>query len=448
MTGLRARTPDLVFVALLATGAAALVFFGRGLTFFFDEWQLTLAPHPLAPSHLVEAHNGQIFLVPTVIYGLLLEVFGMTSQLPFRLVNLAAATACAALLFVFVRRRTSPGLALVSILPVLVLGSAWETLLLGLSMNFTIGLAAGLGMLLVLEARSDRGDRLACGLLVLSLASGGIGLAFAAGAMVDLLARRDPRRIWIVGLPLLLFLAWQLIYGGDSGTPYVDNLLDLPGYLLHAVLAGFGALIGVVYPEGRAVWVPRLLAIVAVVAVVARLVLIKRPVPTRALVVGVVLLAFWVLGGLAMGEGRGPDASRYQYASVVLLIALAACLLEGVEVPRRLPLMLLPFALVATALNLDCLKDGRDFLWEQTTITRAATGQLEISARGMEGLTLNEEITGSPYQRTIVSGPYLRAVDRFGSPAYDERQIETAPQAAREAADGVAFAAAIFGGAD
>ena len=88
------------------------------------------------------------------------------------------------------------GLALVMIVPVLGLGAAWEALLLALSMNFLIGIATGLGMLLALEFRSRRADLLACFLLCCSLTCGGVGLAFLVGACVDVLVRRDFRRVW------------------------------------------------------------------------------------------------------------------------------------------------------------------------------------------------------------------------------------------------------------
>lgn len=51
--------------------------------------------------------------------------------------------------------------------------------------------------------------------------------------------------------------------------------------------------------------------------------------------VAAALISFWLLGGLAMGEGRSPDASRYQYPAVV--IATAACLMEGIRLPNWLP---------------------------------------------------------------------------------------------------------------
>lgn len=446
MNSLRHRIFDISFAALLLVGAAVLLYIGRGLTFFYDEWQLLLVANPLAPSSLLDGHNGQPLLIPNAIYGTLLYCFGMTSQLPFRLVAIAAASVCVVLLYVYIRRRTSPAFALVLILPILVFGTAWEALLLPLSMNFLIGLAAGLAMLLALEARSRKGDVVACFLLLFSIANGGVGLAFAAGAAVDVLLRRDPRRIWIPAIPVLLILLWYQVEGVAPGYDYGKNALALPDYLYsagRAVLAGLSGL-----GPGRLPLLPvgtlsGLALLILLAAIVARVTLVKAPLSRQALVVGSVLIAFWVLGGLAMSEGRAPEASRYQYPAAVLLLALSACLLDGLRLPRWLPLVLLPFVLVSAALNLRGLEDGRRFLREQTVITRASTGGLEVYGQGLEGLNLTKEVTGSPYQALIVSGPYFRATSRFGSPAYSSSEIKGSGEVGLRAAAGVEIAAAL-----
>lgn len=447
MGDLRARTVDLSFYALVALAAVVLLVFGRELTFFFDDWQLILVPEALAPHNLLNPHNGQLIAMPRVIYGVLLDLFGMTSQLPFRAINVAAASTCALLLYFFIRRRIEPILALVLLLPVLVLGVAWEALLLSLSMNFLLGLAAGLGMLLVLESKAAKADLVASLLLVTSLACGGIGLAFVAAAAADVLTRRDPRRLWIPGVPLLLIGLWYLLGGESSRTDYFANLLSLPDYVWKASRAAVGAASGVTagrFSDQAAFLIQSLLVVLCLTGIAARFTASRVPVSRETYVVAAALLAFWLLGGLAMGEGRSPDASRYQYPAVVLLIATAACLMEGIRLPRWVPMALLPLVVFSVASNLRGLEDGRNFLVEQTEITLAATGRLESVASDLETLTLTEEVTGARFQQLIVSGPYMRAVKRYGSPAYDEAEIAEASGPARRAAAGVDFAAAIL----
>jgi hypothetical protein len=65
-------------------------------------------------------------------------------------------------------------------------------------------------------------------------------------------------------------------------------------------------------------------------------------------------------------------------------------------------------------------------------------------AGDLETLTLTEEVTGSRFQQLIISGPYMRAVNRYGSPAYTEAEIAEAGEPARRAAAGVELAAAIL----
>ena len=446
MVALRDRTPDITFALLVLAAAGILLAFGSGLTFFLDEWLLLLSPEPLAPGTVLDAHNGQLFVVPSLVYGVMLHLFGMTSQLPFRVVNVAAASICAGLLFLLIRRWTSPWLALVMVLPALVLGVAWEALLLPLSMSFLIGLACGLGMLLALGSDHAKRDPAACLLLLTSLACGGIGLAFTAGATADLVLRREPRRWWVAGLPLICFGSWYLTTGPESGPRYLENLITLPAYLEDAGVAAVRAVTGFtteLSPGPFLSLLPHVLLGALLIAILVRSRIASEPVPREAAVIGVTLLAFLVMGGLAANEDRGAVASRYQYPAAVLLLALAGALLSGLKLPRWLPLALLPLALFSVASNLRELEKGREFLNQQTEITRSATAGLEAFALGLEDLTLTPEVTGSEYQRLIVSGPYFRAIDRFGSPAYDAREMEAVDLPAARAADGVEMAAAL-----
>jgi len=442
---LRNRAPVLVLIGCLILSAALIIHAGRDLTFFFDEWQLLLASDPLSLSTLLEPHNSQPSFMTSSIYGLLLETVGMSSQLPYRLVAVAASLACVTLLYLLVRRRTDPWLALVMILPVLGLGVAWEALLLALSMNFLIGIATGLGALLALESRSRRGDLLACFLLCCSLTCGGVGLAFLAGACVDVLVRRDARRAWIPAVPVLLYGLWSFAFGDEDSPASADNALGLPDYLYKTSAAGIRSVTGLaadLFPARPAFFLSVFIFALLLATVVWRLFFAKRPYSDRVLVAGGALLAFWVLGGLALGEGRAPDASRYQYPSAILLILLVASLLDGLKLPRWLPAALLPLALISLGLNVSQFSDGRDFLLKQTEITRAAIGQVEIEDP-VPNFSLVEEATGSPFQRLIETDAYLRAEKRFGSPAYSPAQIRASGPAGREAAGGVAFAAAL-----
>ena len=84
--------------------------------------------------------------------------------------------------------------ALAPALVLLFFGSSWQMIITGLGFNVVFSVAMGLGALLALE-RGDRiGDLLACGLLLVSVATLSIGLAFLVGVATSVLLGSDRRR--------------------------------------------------------------------------------------------------------------------------------------------------------------------------------------------------------------------------------------------------------------
>src|SRR5260370_15621984 len=108
------------------------------------------------------------------------------------------------LLFELVRRRAGDLIGLAAGLLLLVLGAGWEDLLWAFQMAWLGSVACGLGALLVLQ--NPRRMALATGLLSASLAFSGIGVAFAAVAIVQvLLTPARPRDLlWFVPVGLAL----------------------------------------------------------------------------------------------------------------------------------------------------------------------------------------------------------------------------------------------------
>lgn len=436
------RAPELLFGLLLLIAGVVLAAAGSGLTFFHDEWEILLGRDGLSPDTLLDPHNGQVFVVPVLVYKGLIALFGISTQLPYRLVAIAVALLCAGLLFTHVRRSSGPWMATVLLLPVLFLGAGWEALLLPLSMNFLISLTAGLGMLLALDRGDRRGDIGAAMLLLLSLAASGLGLAFACGAVAEILIRRHPARAWIAAAPLALFGLWTLGYGGEaSSTVGWENVRDAPRYVFDAASSVTGSLTGVAGAwqpvSSFAYRVDSLLLLLALAGVAARFFYAKSPVSRRAIAVGVVLLSFWTLAALATSLGREPDASRYQYPGVVLAVAFGGALLEGLRLPRFLPLMILPVALFSVMVNLTLLRQGRDWLSVQTQITRSSLGALAIEdSRALPALDVGVA-SGDPYLTGVDAGAYLEAISRHGSPGYSSQQIGAAIPEARRAAASV-----------
>src|SRR5699024_8568963 len=63
--------------------------FGRGLWFYSDEWNVIAAHHA---GNWTRGFNGQWLLIPTLVFRVLLEIFGLFTYWPFRLVGLVTYT--------------------------------------------------------------------------------------------------------------------------------------------------------------------------------------------------------------------------------------------------------------------------------------------------------------------------------------------------------------------
>ncbi|HTU14891.1 MAG TPA: hypothetical protein VMF31_06820 [Solirubrobacterales bacterium] len=435
------RSPEIIFGICLAAAVAGLIAAGSGLTFFFDEWQLVLDRQGISADVFLSPHNGQVFVLPVAAYKLLLGIFGMGSQLPFRIAAVLMISLCSVLLFIYARRRVGPWMALVCTVPLLCLGSAWEALLLPLSINFTACLAAGLGMLLALERGDRRGDIAATVLLGISIAAGGLGLAFAAGAAVNVAVGRDLRRAPIVLAPVSLLVLWTLVYGGEGmALVSIDRVGEVGDSLFALLSTALNSLAGLSPDRRPYFWLSTdqspglVLAVLFLIALAVRLAITRVPITRKSLEVGAVLLIFWLL--IAIAEGREPESSRYQYPGAVLLVAFVLSLLEGFRLPRLLPLALVPLVVLSVWSSELALEGGRDFLLEQSEVTLSALGVMEAEdVRDLPEFTAGDTRGDTRFLQFIESGPYFRAIDREGvTLGYDRRRIEGAPEPARRIA--------------
>jgi hypothetical protein len=424
----------LLAVAVAASGVLLLVLLSH-LTFFGDDWDPLLYRRGFNFDVLLRPHGEHILLGPTLIYKGIQATIGMEKLLPYAVVSTASFLASAVLLFLYLRRRVGDWLALAGVLPVLFMGTAWEVLLWPFEVSFTASMATGIGALLALERGDGRGDALACGLLVVSLAFSELALSFALGAAVwMILARRPWTRAYVVLVPVVLYAAW---YGGWGHTAEshvsLDNLLHSPKYVLDALASSAASLLGV--PNTVSIWVGRPLLILFVVAVVLR-VRSPKPVPQSFWAAVAILLSFWFLDAIGTIPGREPNASRYQYVGGFLLLMVIADLASGIRLRRPVVLGALGIACLAVIANLVVLSHyyGRMSNWA----TRASGA---LAAFEVGGASADPNFTTGPANTDIVSlnslqvGPYLSAVDAFGSPAYGASELAGASEEARVAAD-------------
>ncbi len=423
--------PWALLALLLVAGGAFLYRSGHDQIFWYDEWEFLLGRNGHSVSTFLRPHNEHLSLVPVVVYKLLRATFGIDGYGPYRLVLVLLDVLSAGLLFVYAQRRVGPWLALGAAALFLFLGPAWEVMLWPFQIAWVAALASGLGALLFL----DRGDRLgevgASVLLLVALASTGLGVAIAGGVLVEVLWRNDRlRRLWIPGIPLLLYLAWNLGYSESHFSR--RTLPDVPAFIADAAASSASALVGLAGPviplsENSLAW-GRPLAVVAVVVLAWRLVQIGTVTPRMAMLLAS-LVGFWILTavGRAGFAFTPPYSSRYVYVGGAFALLIVIELLRGVAIGRTAAILLGAALAVALVANLGALRDASRYLRERSAIRASNLGTIEMTRD-----TVDPGFSPAPF---ILASTYLAAVADYGSPAFSPAQIAGASEEARASAD-------------
>jgi len=370
---LEARDAWFVLGAAMAVYSALGMWVMRGTTLFVDEQTIFLSDNGFHPSALFRPLNGHLFLFERLVYATDFKVFGANFLLP-RLVEVIGVDLVVGLFFVLVRRRIGAAAALAPAILLLFFGSAWENDIVPSGIATVYAVAAGLGALLVLDGRpkSSPAARLppttiplyelgACALLIVSVFSWTVGVAFALGALVLILLQPGGwRRAWVALLPLTLYAAWlvwvRAVYvpaHGEVQSLQAFNILLVPNYIANEASSVVGALAGLNYPfQPSGYFAPfttdseygPLLAALGVAALIFRL---RRGGGSPSLwALLVTLLAFWAALALGYGMGREPTTARYVYAGGILVLLVAAEAARGV---RLSPASLAALYLIAGA---------------------------------------------------------------------------------------------------
>jgi hypothetical protein len=362
-------------VALLV-GLPMLLWLGRGLTFFSDEWAFIESRSLGDPSTWLPPHNEHWSTLPILVYRALVETVGLGSYVPYLAVVVALHGLVVALVFVAVRRASGPIVALGVAILLLGFGSGFENLYWGFQIGFVGATAAGVGAILMLDRR-DAVGRAGVGLLLLTgLATAGIALAFFVAVAVEVAARRRIREMLVPLLgPALVYAAWFVAFGrfGVRRPPLTAAaLLDVPG----SILAGFGNAAGAISGLGPTLG----LVVAAGIAIWAVLRLRRtRMLPPRFVgcLAGVAVL-YGLIGLARADEFAGiVDYTRYTYISAILLLIGLSALVGRVRVPppgrTRLVAVAVGGGLLAVALafNLRLLLDGRELFLKRAAMTRA-----------------------------------------------------------------------------
>jgi len=438
-------------LAIAAVLSAALILWeSRGNTFFNDEFAVFQRLGGGFDAETVfEPHNGHLVAFANLLYAIGFETVG-PDHAAFRLVGLLGLLACTLLVFVYLRRRVDPLLALAPALVLLFLGASWEILLWPFSVaTWGFALAAGVAALLLLERDDRSGDIGACVFLVAALASHSTGLAFLVGVAVYVLLRPDRRqRIWVVLVPPALYAAWwlwALKFDHDSPVSAVNAWL-IPSFAADSLAAVSGAVTGLAAGLSGDSLNPtiqlelgwgRVIGLAVIVALVVRLV--RGNVPRALWATLAILLALWAFLALGLGPGRTADQSRYIYPGAVLLFLVAGNAIAGIRVSRTAVAVVLAVAGLAVLTNVRQLHDGEAFLGDYSERVRAQLAMLELGGDqvppDLDPHADAELADLVPPQLPIQAGPYLEAVDRFGAVGFTTAEVLEQDPPVREDAD-------------
>lgn len=388
-------------------------------------------------------HNGHLQILGKLIYrGLFLTVG--TDYTVFRAMEIVAVLASVLFFFVLAKRRVRPYAALIPAVLLLFFGAAEGSYLWPFNVHTIGALAFGLAALLALEREDRRGDIAACALLILSIATVEVGLAFAIGVGVWVLRREDRlRRAWVFVVPLALFAIWWL-WARKFGQSEVDlvNLKLIPANFTNALAAVTGAIFGL-NPSGPGVdpnvtgvtpW-GAVLGGFAVVGLIYRI--RRRNVPAGLWIPLAVLAVYWTMITIA---DRPPDSTRYLFVAAVAIFLIAAWALRGTRITSVALIAAACVVALAIPSNIEKFYDERVSSVSDAEHTRAEYAMYEL-ARGRvdpEYMSVSDPVVGELGGFIFIplsAGTYFRAADEFGSLAYSLEQIREARLGLRQIAD-------------
>jgi hypothetical protein len=443
MERLPRQTPVILLGAAMALSAALIIGFSWHATFFGDTWELLIERRDPTLDTLLKPHNEHLILFPVLINELLVRIFGMGNDHAEVIVLVAMLCATAGLLYAFVERRVGSWPALFAAALVLFLGPAYEVLLWPFEITFVGPMMFGLAAILALESGTRRGDVIACVCLSLGLGFSALGAPFIVAGLVAVLI--GPRERWVSRayvwvIPAILFLAWYIGWGHEAESHItVHNILASPPFVIDSITTAVGSLSGLGTEVGLVVdltWGRILTVVVIGLAVLwwSR----RRPPISRVLwPILAVAVVNWALAAFNDEAGRGPTASRYQYAGAIFVLAILACVFIGARPSRNWLIVGAVATALAIAPNIVVLHEASDYYKREAAAARGDTAALEIASRTVEPrFQLNPEYSGSPVLIDVFADEYLEAVAEHGSPAYSVAELETtAPPEGRRQAD-------------
>jgi hypothetical protein len=418
----------LALASLLTVEALILLYYGRGLTFYYDEWEFILRDYGGGLHMLFLPHVGNLSVFPIINYKILFHLAGLNHYAVYRIEVIVLHLLGAALIFALSARRIGRVPALLATALILFLGAAWEDLLWAFQVGYMLSIVCGLATWLVLEREDRRGDVAAMLCLTIAIGSSSLGIALTAGIAAELAWRRQWSRGFVVLVPAVLYLVWYLDYGTSQVT--AESIRLAPGYAEDLAAAAFGGLVGRALEWGRP------LALLGFLALLVRL---ARPGSISPRLAGLVTaaVALWILTGLARSTIGAPESSRYIYLGAVIVVLIGVELLAGKTIGARAVGTATLLVLLCAWTGLTVMRSGAQGLWETSKTVTAELGALQLASAYAPPNYQPDPRQAPP----VTAGPYLHVVRSIGSsPADTPAQIVAAIPSAKAAADSVLLA--------
>jgi hypothetical protein len=389
----------------------------RDFAFYYDEWDFVLHQPSNAGAYFLP-HNEHWSTVPILIYQLLLGAVGMRSHVPYIFVLVLFHVTTALLLFWIVRRRAGDLLALLSMAVLLVLGWGADDFMWAFQISWQASAITGLLAVALLSSSRWNWVRLAASsaLLVLCVASSGIGLAFVAAAAVEVALTAGSRARLVALVPAVgAYTAWYLTVGHNYAHPVSLSLgtaEPLGAFVLLGTGAGIAALSGAGSSLGVWLYWVGLFPLLIVLVLGCRRQLDARVVGPLAGVVTLLTLAGFVrVDRLGIAEAA---SSRYIYVVALFLLMLGAVTISRFTWTRFTIAPIAGLTILALAGNIRAAAPNAAFFRS----TAAATS-IELRVLNAIRGDPNVRLSASPdivLMPQVTVGAFFAAEDRLGSP--------------------------------
>jgi hypothetical protein len=411
-----AHRPGVVLAGASLIMLGVLLYVGRWLLFYWDEWLFIFNRPDPTPRAILAPFVDTFVAVPVLVYDALLAVFGLRTYLPYLLGAWAAHFAIAFLLYRIVNRRSGVVLGLAAGITVIFLGSGYEVLLQPFQIQFLFAIVGGL----VAIDQLDIGRPAVAAIALLpAVASSGLGVIYAGLIVVWGIIRRHPATLLAAVPAIVAYGIWYVTWGRES--EHVPG----PGLSLlesaYSILLGIGAAVSGVIGLTPSRYAPVGLALAAVALLGGAVLAWRgyRPDPLTIAAIAALtaeqILRVALRGPYGVGYGA---RSGYVYAGVIFLL-LAISGLVGNRLPSRRAVLIVVGVLIVL-MRLSSMREFAAVADQIRTIRATELAELRlIEAHRADPRLVMDVQPDLTNAIAVWARPYLAAVDRFGRPTLE-----------------------------